>query len=85
MTKEKSTDAEEMTDGTPVPRVLPDPETNEETAEEVVSATPDEVEASNAQHSEPLFTGDLGGHVLNDSTPAPGAAEFASTVRKNIR
>lgn len=69
-TQTEETQAEETVDEA-------SPEVTEETTEEATE------EDSNAQYSKPLFTGDLGGHVLLDSTDG-GAANFAAVVSKVV-
>lgn len=70
MTKAKTD--ETKNEETPQGAVEATDKTTDETTEEVVDETTNEVvDEGNAQHEKPLFTGDLGGHVLLDSTPAP--------------
>jgi len=81
----EETPDEETTDET----VEATEETHEETHakknkkdHEVAVAVNDNALYGNSQYDKPLFTGDLGGQVLLDSTP--GASQFAASVLKNI-
>ena len=69
MTDENTTDETENVE-TPEETVEPIEEATEEADDEVADAETDEV-SPNAQHDKPLFTGNLGGHVLLDSTTSP--------------
>lgn len=55
-------------------------ETTEETTDEVVEEVTEVVATDNSVHEQALFTGNLGGHVLLDSTTAPAGGALMGSV-----